>query len=1310
MKANNVVSTIRIFPIFPILIVILLFNCTRREDPVRQRLNPLDPMGDNYKPHIISSYVSISPVWSDFSFKDSTGSLQCSLLQVFKYVTIEYSVNKDSIASHSATDRMIFDIAGFRVNKLYNIRFTGYLRNGEVRNELFIDTTPGGMPPLPPEGFNGEGKSYGAQLRWDNMAGALKYRLLKSTPSGFTLQLPLQDTTSYKDFLPDHEEYTYWIGSVNDFGTAFSTIPVMVRKIASIIFPNTVIASKGLYPDYITVNWNPVSEASAYRIYRSTASDGIYVCIAAVSDTMYVDSTISKELFYYRVASINDSGYTGRMGTATAGFVLDSLDVPDSLNATRGVLVDKIMVFWKQVKGAASYTIYKSSDSIGVFLIAGTVPGDINFFTDSSVTRVLNYYKVSAIDTNGIETEKSATVAGSIKSKAIPENVTATQGSDLAEIIISWDPVKDASRYFIYRAKGNADTFSLLGSTNASFFHDSIESDSVMYYKVNCRIDGIESEYSNVVTGWVASKLAPANITASLGTYSSYIEIQWRPVPGAVRYIVYRATDFAGLYLPIATIDTNRYNDTTILTDDYYFYRVAAVAPNEKVGVQSEYVQGFADVVGRPMDVSATILHPSKVYVRWKTVKEAQYYIVFCQTSLNGTASVLDTVSDSVFIDTRLISPNGNYYSVTAGIRNRLGFRSVAAYGAILPPPSPVIITSLENGAMLKWSRVASAYQYKVYRSVSDTSHFNLYASTSTSIFIDSLSSSNNYYYKVTSCSDSGESEPTQFVSFRYVVGPGKLNSKVTNDTVVLSWNQVNGISTYYIYRAEKPDTVFASIGVTGDTTFKDAGLLRSGNYYYYIRGYISLNSFYTSMSPVVKAFVKVKPLAPVPTTTASYSGYIRIAWTPNTAGTLPTAYVLYRSLSSSGIYSPLDTITGLYYNDSVSSTSTYYYKVSGIDSTGEGSLSSYISGYAYSPAAPVVESASWDQFPNGILYIWKRNTDAVSYIVYRAPYSGGTKTVLDTVKDTVFFDTSLSASVTGYYSIKYLNSHGLISSGSSETAGRRLGPPISISVSGYVNYISLSWSGSSTPGIYYKVYRSTSSDGSFTILDSTFALSYNDTVSSLSTYYYKISSVKNGESQLSAVYSGRLTTPSAPVMVSASMGMTTVVQVIWNKITATQSYKLYRSTSSSFFNPSFVANVADTSFLDTVPSDSIYYYKCKAVSIAGESSLSSVSKSGYRFSSSPPPVPVSLYVSNDVSSHIYMHWSMSSNIPMVSQYKIYRSEIQGGPFQLIDSTSEFSYMDYVPKTYPDSYWYYITSRNSAGESAPSDTVSGYRP
>ncbi len=1307
-------SSVKRSLVFIILLIIMqVLNCTMRDDSVKQRLNPLDPLADPSikKPQVVSAYMSILPVWTDFSFKDSTGSLQCSLLQAFSYITIDIGEHEDSLVSIQISERVTFELEGFKVNCPYIVKFTGYFRSGEQYSEEFICITPAGKPPLPPTGLNGEGNSFGAQLKWNNVSGAQKYRIIRSARSGFLLELPLQESTSCIDSLPDYDDYIYRVGSVNEYGTAFSNLQVPVSKIASIVFPKNVSASKGRYPDYVLVKWNRVPEASAYRIYRSSSSDGIFVSIALNNDTLFRDVTNKKGLFYYRVASVNDSGYSGQMSDIAAGFITDSLDIPDSVNATRGVIVDRIMVFWKQVEGAASYNIYKSADSSGMFLIAGNVGGNINFYSDSSVTRVLNYYRVSAVDTNGIETEKSVIVAGSIKSKAIPENIAATQGTNLSEIIVTWDPVKDAGKYFIYRAIGNSDTFSLIETTILPVFHDTLESDSVMHYKVNCRVDGIESEYSNVATGWLASKLVPANLTASLGTYSSRIELLWRPVAGAARYIIYRADNYTGPYLPVATVDTNRYDDTTILTDDYYFYKVAAVALNSTIGVLSEYVQGFADVVGRPVEITATTLHPLKVFIRWNAVKDARYYIVFRQSGSNGTALVRDTITDTVYIDSTLTPADVNfYYSVMAGIGTRLGFKSGLVNGTLLQSPLSVTVSRLEDGVYLRWNAVTKVNNYRVYRKLSSDNSYKLIDSTLELFLIDSIPGDGLYYYKVSSCSDSGESTPVSYVTIRTATGPAKLNGTVAGDTVKLSWSPVQGVSSYYVYRSEKSDSGFSTAGITSDTLYRDTGPVRSGEYYYYVRGYLSSGSFYSSRSPVVNVNVKVKPLAPVLTDITPYNGYIRISWTPNTAGELPSAYILYRSTSYSGVYLRVDTISRLYYNDSVSSTSTYYYKVSGLDSTGEGSLSGYLSGYAYSPSAPAGESASWDQYTNGVQYIWKKSSDAVSYIVYRATTSGGTKTALDTINDTLLFDSTVTPSVTGYYSVRYLNSHGLISASSTEISGRRLGPPISVSVLGYTNYIRLSWSASSTSGIYYKIYRSTSAGGPFTLLDSTSSSLYNDTVTSLVYYYYKISSVKNGESQLSTVYSGRLSTPQSPVMVSASMGSALAVHIVWNSVQGAQSYKLYRSTSSSFLNPVFISTVSDTLYLDTVPTDSVYYYKCKTVSIAGESSLSSISKSGYRLSQSPPPIPVSLYVSTNASSYIYMYWSMTSNIPMASQYKIYRSELQNGPFQLIDSTSNASYTDYVPKTYPDNYWYYITSWNAAGESAPSDTVSGYRP
>ncbi len=290
-------------------------------------------------------------------------------------------------------------------------------------------------------------------------------------------------------------------------------------------------------------------------------------------------------------------------------------------------------------------------------------------------------------------------------------------------------------------------------------------------------------------------------------------------------------------------------------------------------------------------------------------------------------------------------------------------------------------------------------------------------------------------------------------------------------------------------------------------------------------------------------------------------------------------------------------------------------------------------------------------------------------------------------------------------------NANGLTSSYSTlSISGRRLARPRSLTVTGYLNYLHMSWSGSTTNGVYYKIYRATSSGGPFTILDSTITSSYNDSVTSPDIYYYKISSVNKGESEQTTSVSGYLSTPSLPDMVSASTGSVAVISVVWRKVSDAKSYKLYRSVSTDFTHSVLVGSVTDTSFTDTVPSDSIYYYRCKSVGPFGqESSLSSGYVRGVRSPTSAPPVPESVQVNSNNSSYIYMYWSMPSGTLVNYSYKIHRAESEAGPFAVIDSVTSTSYYDYVSKTFPDKYWYFVTSRNAAGESAPSDTLSGSR-
>ena len=83
----------------------------------------------------------------------------------------------------------------------------------------------------------------------------------------------------------------------------------------------------------------------------------------------------------------------------------------------------------------------------------------------------------------------------------------------------------------------------------------------------------------------------------------------------------------------------------------------------------------------------------------------------------------------------------------------------------------------------------------------------------------------------------------------------------------------------------------------------------------------------------------------------ATSSSSIKVTWSWSSSGSSPNGFYVYRSSSANGNYSRAGTVSvvdvasGVYFTDTgLSASTTYYYKVSAYDSTGEGPQSLYSS------------------------------------------------------------------------------------------------------------------------------------------------------------------------------------------------------------------------------------------------------------------------------------------------------------------------------------------------------------------------------
>ena len=140
---------------------------------------------------------------------------------------------------------------------------------------------------------------------------------------------------------------------------------------------------------WITLNWNPVSQATCYNIYRNGRPIAKNVTATTFTDTHVLGCGTSEG---YEVKSYNQSGESASYASVTAKSIAA---FPLSTTATGEA--NSNVVSWPASPNAKSYTVYRSTTSGGPYkkiaTTASTSYTDVNVVDGTSY-----YYTVSATD------------------------------------------------------------------------------------------------------------------------------------------------------------------------------------------------------------------------------------------------------------------------------------------------------------------------------------------------------------------------------------------------------------------------------------------------------------------------------------------------------------------------------------------------------------------------------------------------------------------------------------------------------------------------------------------------------------------------------------------------------------------------------------------------------------------------------------------------------------------------------------------------------------------------------------------------
>jgi fibronectin type 3 domain-containing protein len=1099
-------------------------------------------------------------------------------------------------------------------------------------------------------------------------------------------------------------------------------------------------------PNKITVGWSaPSTDADGgtltgldgYVLLRAEGTDGALVPVDTLSaETRTYADTGLKALTTYRYALIGVDA-SGNQSLQALSSSPRTAGIPAPVGLAAKDEIGRIVVTWQLVdySNLAGYDVYRSTQSNDGYLRlqggeGGSFTTGLTAYIDSNLAGgSLFFYKVQAVGTNGLQSERSSFVGGQAladeSAPGAPRNVSAVADEDdPGQITVGWSaPDVDAgggvltglAGFVLLRAEGTDGAFLLVDSLNAEL-RTFVDTGLKALTNYRYALFGFD-ESSNQSTQALSNVTRTAGIRSPTGLSSQdeigRIVVTWQPVDDAnlAGYDVYRSTRSDSGYVRIdgsegRTFTTGRtsFTDSNLVGGSLFFYKVQSLAIT---GLQSElstFVSGRAlddeAAPGSPRNVSAVADEndPGQITVGW-------------------SAPAVDADGGDL-----------------TGLDGFLLLRAEGAERALLPV---------------------------------DTLNAEL------STYVDrGLKALTTYRYAMVAFDASGNQSPQAPSNSTRTAGiPTPAQLRVTNGLghITLQWQAVDSdaLLGYEIHRASGSDGTYeiltgneGSSFTTGRTSYIDSNLAGGSLLFYKVRavganGLTSELSSFVSGTAAAAAADESAPGAPqnvsvIPSDTDPTQMSVR--WTApitDSGGGTRTGLDGFRLLRAEGSGSlvPVATLAvdARQYNDSgLRSLTVYRYSLIAFDAAGNESAQSSTS-QAQTIGVSVPSGLRASDGIGRIQLSWNAvdDDDLIGYNVYRSTRPDLTFALLAgdgseafTTGRTAYVDSTVTAVELLYYRVSAVTAS-LQSERSDFVSGRAgiddvapASPSDVVAIADEAQaLVSLSWYGSSvdqggsdlTGLTNYIVFRGKDSSTALVALDTIDASStaYADSaLQAATTYYYAVSALDGSgnvsprSSAVSVVTQGIW----SPANVSAS-GDVKSITVSWSASSEDDllGYNVYRSSrSDEDFSRLAGAEGASfttgqTSFIDSnLSGGQILFYRISVVTATGESERSAFDGATVQTDTRAPAAPTFLDgepITGD-PERLTLSWrapgsdSNGSTLTGVSLYRIYRATTSDGDYQEIATSTTTSYDD-TGLEQRTTYFYQVEALDDDGNISP---------
>ena len=637
------------------------------------------------------------------------------------------------------------------------------------------------------------------------------------------------------------------------------------------------------------------------------------------------------------------------------------------------------------------------------------------------------------------------------------------------------------------------------------------------------------------------SPAPPGNFTV-MADCSTQIKLAWSDnSSNEDGFKIERSADGAN-FTEIATVpaNVNTYLDTILSASTTYYYRVRAYNPMGDSDYTSPANAATTALSSdAPSNLTAATASSTRISLAWTDNVCSDDGFKIERSADGASFAEIATVPANVTTYTSIgLTPATLYYfrvraHTAAGDSDYTNVASAMSGPPAPPAPSDLTAAAVSNSQInLAWvDNSTTEDDFRIYRSTNGVNFYWYYtvAANVTTYSDTGRAAATTYYYRVTALNTGGESVPSNTASATTLgapAAPSNLTATAVSSTQInLSWTDNSSDEDgFKIYRATDGVNFAFYATVGANVTSRSNTNLTAGTPYYY--RVLAYNAGGTSdYSNTASATTFSVPAAPSNlTATAVSSSRIDLSWTDNSSD--ETGFRIYRSTNGVNFtwyYSAAQNAT-TYSDTGRAGATTYYYRVTAQNSTGNSDFSNTASATTFgAPAAPSNLTATAVSSTQINLSWTDNSSDEDGFNIYRATdgvdfafYTKVGKNV------TTRSNTNLTPGTTYYYRVLAYNGGGTSNYSNTASATTLSVPaaPSNLTATAVSSkQVNLSWTDNSSDETGFRIYRSTNGVSfSWVATAGANVTTYSNIGRKASTtYYYRVTAQNaNGNSDFS--------------------------------------------------------------------------------------------------------------------------------------------------------------------------------------------------